>query len=185
MEKLLELYRNLLKVYSEQVIGLEHETAEVQKQHHVGGIPYRVLNSRMFIPDAYLTNVYNGGICYEEKSLIMPYLVDFIAHYEKITDEDKAIFEAAKDKSDYQVYLDSLLVKVTPFKPFLEAQLSEYRSKEIELKSPYRPQRQNATNQWAKYRKEEQDYQDKLCDIKRCINEIETRILLFEESSKR
>jgi len=185
METITQLYQTLLEAYTEQVKGLENKKKETQKQHHIEWIPHVVLNSRMFTYDEYLTNVYHGGFCYEEKNNVMPHLVNFLAVYEKSSDEEKTTFENLKPKNEYQQYLDELYIGKGAFIAFLESQLKELQNKESNCRYPSRPQRSNATRQLAKYREDKEKYDEDIESINRCRKEINERIELFNELLKK
>lgn len=184
MEKLLILYQTLLATYTEQVIGLENRKKEAQKEHHAEWVPPMVLNSRMFTYDEYLTNVYYSGFCYKEKNRVMPDLVNFLAAFEKCSDDEKKAFEKLKPKNEYQQHLDELYSDKRSFMTFLESQLKELQVKESSYKDPCPPRRSNATRQMSKYRQEKKMYEEKIDSINRCRKEVNDRIELFRELLK-
>ena len=179
VEKTLDLYKSLLDVYTTQVKGLEEQKKEANKKHRLDYIRHSVLNSRIFTYDEYLTNQFHGGWCYEEKNLIMPHLVPFIAQFEKLSQEEIAAFEANKPKNDYQDALDYLYKNKGSFSALLKNQLKELSQKESDLRIPRRPQRRNATRQMSDYMEETEEYEEKLASLRRCRKEVEDRIELF------
>jgi hypothetical protein len=181
METTLNLYQRLLEVYTEKVKGLEEKKKilEAEIGHQIGWIPHMVLNSRMFTYDEYLTNIHHGGFCFEEKNHVMPHLINFLAAYEKSSEEDRGIFENLKPKSEYQKYLDTLYLTKGDFSEFLQFQLKELQDKENSYRPPFRPQRRNATRQLAKYREDMNEYEEKIDSINRCRQEVTERINLY------
>lgn len=181
-DMILEKYVELLDVYSQQVKSLEDRKKEVdKKQPNSGGVPYMMLNSRIFIQDEYLTNPFHRGFCYEEKNRIMPHLVSFLATYEKCTAEDRAEFENLKPKGQYQQYLDELIKGKEPFLEFLESQLKDLNAKENRVQVPFPPRRRNATRQLADYREAKRKYEEEMASIKRCREEVIDRKELFKK----
>ncbi len=183
METILKLYQTLLEAYTDQVKGFEErkKKTESEEGHRIEWVPHLILNSRMFTYDEYLTNIYHGGLCYNEKNCVMPHLVNFLAAYENCSDEEKAAFDNVKPKNEYQQYLDELYIGKEKFSEFLQSQLKELRDKEYNYKPPSRPQRSNATRQLAKYREEMQEYEEKIASINRCREEVNKRIKLLTE----
>jgi len=148
-------------------------------------VPHKVLNSRMFIYDEYLKNIYHGGFCYKEKNFIMPHLVNFLAAYEKCSEDVKMKFENLKTKNEYQQHLDELYFGQGNFSAFLQSQLSELQGKENRCRIPNPPLRGNATRQLAKYNKDKKEYDDEIASINRCRMEVNDRIKLYNELLKR
>lgn len=174
----------LLDVYTEQVKGLEEEKKKLAVKHSIDWIPHMVLNSRMFTYDEHLTNIHHGGLCFNEKNRIMPHLVNFLAAFEKCSDEEKTSFENLKTKNEYQQHLDELYVGKGKFLEFLQAQLKELREREYRCRIPSRPQRSNATRQQAKYREDMKAYEEEIASINRCRDEVNKRIQLYNELIK-
>ncbi len=186
METTLKLYQTLLEAYTEQVKGLEDrkKKAEAEVGHRIDWLPPAVLNSRMFTYDEYLTNIYHGGFCYEEKNHVMPHLVNFLAAYEKCSDADKESFQNSKPKNEYQKHLDELYLGKGRFSEFLQSQLKELRKSEDNYRAPYPPQQRNATRQLAKYQEEKREYEEKIASLNRCREEVNERINLYNELMK-
>jgi hypothetical protein len=183
MNDLLNLYTVLLTVYTEQVQKLEKIKDEHTEKHRIQWIPHAFLNSRIFTYDEYLQNPFYGGICFEEKNLIMPHLVRFIVTYENSSEESKNEFEKQKPVSEYQKYLHELIPKNTLFIDFLKGQLHQLQELEYRCKIPSPPKRSNATRQLAKYKVDRAEYHEKVDSLNRCRNEVKERIKLVEEIS--
>ncbi|MBF4465950.1 hypothetical protein [Flavobacterium sp. LC2016-12] len=184
MDELLKLYTELLRVYTEQVQKLEALKTERSKEHRMEWVPQMALNSRIFTYDEYLQNSFHGGFCYEEKNLIMPHLVKFIANYDYSSDEVKKEFENQKPKNDYQRHLDDVLYKNILFIDFLKYQLRELQELQYTFKIPSQPSRKNATRQFAKYKTDRDEYFEKINGLNRCRDEVNERIKIVEGIKK-
>lgn len=184
MEELLRLYTELLKVYTEQVQKLEALKVEQSKEHRIEWVPQLALNSRLFTYDEYLQNPFHGGFCYEEKNLIIPHLVNFIANYDYSSDDVKEEFEQRKPKNDYQRYLDDILFKKMLFIDFLKSQLRELQELQYTYKIPNQPSRKNAIRQIAKYKSDREEYFEKIDSLNRCRTEVNERLKIVEEIKK-
>lgn len=181
MDELLKLYIEPLKVYTEQVQKLEALKVEYSKEHRIEWIPQVALNSRIFTYDEYLQNPFHKGFCFEEKNLIIPHLVKFIATYDYSSDEVKTEFEKQKPENEFQGYLDDVLFQKQPFLDFLKSQLRELRELEYTYKIPSQPSRKNATRQIAKYKIDREEYLKKRETLNRCRDEVNERIKIVEE----
>ncbi|WPQ63806.1 hypothetical protein SIO70_02900 [Chitinophaga sancti] len=185
VDELLNHYKKLLEVYSDCVIGMEKILVKVkQEQPDIRSVSYKVLNSRMFTEDEYLTNNTYLGYCFKEKSAIMPYLIPFVAAYEKSTDEEKQEFQNRKPTGPYQGYLDELWIEKIPLLNFLEKQLLNQEYRKNRLIIPFPPKRKTATKQLEKYREDKKTYEEEKDSIERCRNEINERISLFKKYFK-
>ena len=161
-------YDDLLKSYTEQVVKLE----KIKLEHRqISWSPFGVLDSRIFIYDEYLTNDLHRGFCYEEKNLIMPYLVQFMAEYEQSSEEEKAKLEEIKPKSQYQESLDNLSTASLPFIDFKKMKLKELTNLKYSFTIPFPPKRRNATRQIAQYQEDRKKYFEQLDILERCKKE--------------
>jgi len=181
MNILLTLYTELHKVYTEQVQKIEAIKTEYSKEHRIEWVPHLVLNGRMFTYDEYLQNPFYGGFCLEEKIIIMPHLVHFIAAFESSTEEVKRDFQLLKPNNEYQEYLDDLLKNKLPFLEMLKSQLRNLQEIQYRYDIPSLPKRSNATRQLAKYKLDRKEYFEKVESLDRCRNEVNDRIKSFIE----
>ena len=178
MEEILKLYSELLQVHTEQIKHLE----EIKKSDdRIRWNPVSVLNTRMFLYDEYLLNPYHGGFCYDEKNAIMPYLEEFIAHYELLSSEQKEEFEAQKNKNGYHSRLDTLINEKTPIIDFLRSQLAELEKQRNIHKMPHPPRKKNATRKKAKYLEDKKEYDEQMKSIQNCKEEVQSRIIRIEK----
>ncbi len=177
MEIILKLYSELIKIYTEQIDHLERIKESYIK---IQWDSVSVLNSRMFLYDDYLLNMYHGGFCFEEKNAVMPYLENFIAHYELLTPEQKKEFDARKNNDGYSSNLDSLINSTTPIIDYLKSQLVELEKNRQDCKIPFPPKRKNATRQWTKYLEDEKEYKKQMKSLQNCKDEVQARIEKIE-----
>lgn len=138
----------------------------------------------MFTYDEHLTNIICEGYCFEEKNLVMPHLVNFLAAYEKRSEEEKAEFEEIKPKREYQQQMDQLYVKKGKFRDFHQSQLHELMESENNCRVPHRPQQSNATRKLATYEKVKIECLENIASINRCRDEVNKRIKLYSELLK-
>ncbi|MCB0743607.1 MAG: hypothetical protein KDC67_06870 [Ignavibacteriae bacterium] len=177
MEKILKLYSELLQVYTEQI---KHFEQVKESNKRIQWNPVSVLNSRMFIYDEYLLNPYHGRFCFEEKNAVMPYLEEFIAHYELLVPEQKIEFEAQKYKNGYYLSLDALINDSIPIIDFLKSQLVELERQRLNCNKPFPPKRKNANRQKAKYLEDKKEYEGQMRSLQNCFEEVQSRIARIE-----
>lgn len=177
-------YSTLLRVYIEQVQKLETLKAAHSIEHRIEWIPHVVLNRHLFIYDEYLQNSSYGGFCFEEKNLITPYFVQFMATYDCSPEETKKEFEKQKPKNVHQGYLDVAIADKSPFIDYLKSQLKQLRELEYTYKIPSVPSRKNAIRQIAKYEADRKEYLKNINSLNRCRSEINERIKLVETIKK-
>jgi len=177
LNELQKLYKTLLKVYISQVEILEAKNINSSRSELA-----RVLNRNFFLCDEVLKNYYYQGSCYEEKNIIMPHFIHFLATYEKCTEDQRQEFERLKLKDNYQIFLNGLYLDKTPFLEFLEKELENLKFQEsICGMPPVKPIRSNATRQLEQYRIDKENYDKEIDEIDSRRREITDRIKEFEK----
>ena len=179
--KLLKLYNDLLDKYTEQIVKLKKLRSEYSNEHNVSWVPFTVLNSRMFMFDEHLKNIHHSGFCYEEKNLIMPYLVNFMATYESASDKENAEFIKLKPKNNYQESIDNIIKKASPFLQFHKSLLNDLEDLKYSYTIPIAPKQRNATRQLAKYKKDRKEYFENIEILNKCKKEVNDRIEIFKK----
>lgn len=178
-DKLLNLYNDLLRVYTERVTELEYEIKKDNMPH--GLVAHLVINDRCFTPNIYLKK--NDPPFYiETKDIIIPRLLHFLAIYENVSDTDKNTFDDLKPKTVYQEYLDELYSKKLPFLDFLESKKKEQIYDKADYKVYHVPKKiSNKLKDKKRYEESLANYTESINQKEKCIQETKDLIKLFNE----
>ncbi|WP_343591072.1 hypothetical protein [Flavobacterium sp.] len=187
MKNTLDYYYELLNVYTQEITSFERLKEKTNNEEGLQAAiwsPHTVINSRMFHYDEWLTNPIHNYFCYEQKHKILPKLIEFLASYNMLDDEEKKKFSEIRLRNKYQEYLDEIWKPHTDFIGFLKGQKDERENLKYTFKYPAKPSRSNAYRQLAEFEKKREEYMKDIESQENCIKEIEEWKKLYESVKK-